>query len=81
MDLPRPEERDPSREIESLPTPGLEPPPAPSPEAMDGAAKNTIEKPKQKGWSWPFKKSGTAEKSKPAKTPAAVVAFTDSQDS
>ncbi len=81
LDTPRPEERLPSREIESLPTPGLEPPQPPTPEAMDEAAHDTTAKPKQKGWSWPFKKPGTAEKSKPAKAPAAVVSFTESQDS
>jgi hypothetical protein len=78
FDIPRPREEDPSRELESLPLPGQEPEPAPGPEAEDEAAKETTEKPKQKGWSWPFKKSGTAEKRKPSKAPAAVVKFKQS---
>jgi hypothetical protein len=74
--LPRPEEREPSREIESLPMPEEVPPRAPAPEeVMDPAAEGTIERPKQRGWSWPFKKPGTAEKRKPSKAPAAAVSF------
>ena len=53
FDLPRPSERQPSREIESLPQP--EPAPAPMPEkAMDEAAKENDSNRKTKGWSWPF---------------------------
>ncbi|HWB09440.1 MAG TPA: hypothetical protein VG826_09460 [Pirellulales bacterium] len=82
FDIPRPQEEERSREIEALPAPGEEPPPAPAPdEVMDGTAKETTKKAKQKGWSWPFKKSGTAEAPRRSKTPAAVVKFKQSEDS
>ena len=72
FDQPRPEEREPSREIESLPVP--EPPAAPAPaDAMDQATHQNGSKRKSRGW--PFKKSGTADNPKRAKPPTGVVKF------
>ncbi|HVA44937.1 MAG TPA: hypothetical protein VNH11_01000 [Pirellulales bacterium] len=55
-DIPRPEERQPSREIERLPLPDGENPPEPPGEAtLDEAANDGPAKPKKKGWPWPIK--------------------------
>jgi hypothetical protein len=70
----RPSERQPEREIESLPVPTE---PAPAPEERDEAADEERARPKQKGWSWPFQRAGTVENRKPTKPRAATVQFGD----
>jgi hypothetical protein len=78
MDIPRPRERQPEREIEILPMPPQEPPPPPTPEEpMNEAAHQKRARPKQKGWSWPLKRSDTAGTPKKSKAPAAAVTFRD----
>ena len=80
FDIPRPSEREPSREIESLPQPESAPAPAPE-QPMDEAASEKTSKAKPQGWSWPFKKSGTADSSKRGKQPTGVVKFKQTRKS
>jgi hypothetical protein len=69
FDIQRPSERQPSREMESLPEP--EPGPVPAlEEPMDEAADEPTSNRRTKGKSWPFKKPAAAQRARPARSAA-----------
>jgi hypothetical protein len=76
MDVPRPEERQPGRDIESLPAPEREPAPGPD-EARNDSASDKMAAAKKKGWLWSFKKPAIVDNPKKAAQHAGVVAFRD----
>ncbi|HVX11441.1 MAG TPA: hypothetical protein VHC22_09690 [Pirellulales bacterium] len=89
LDTPRPTERMPEREMESLPTPETEltPPDESSNERTSPAqaAESKSPKTKSKGWHWPFKKHTTPERlpetSPEEKSAVSTVVFREGKDS